>query len=36
MRKMLVKMLFNSYIEDGGADDSNNDDMTDNDPDGRG
>ena len=32
---MQVKMLVNSYVEDDGADDSDNDDMTDNDPDGR-
>ena len=30
-----MKMMVNKYIEDDGADDSDNDDMTDNDPDGR-
>ena len=32
---MLVEMLVSTYIEDHGADDSDNDDMIVNDPDGR-
>ena len=30
-----MKMLVNNHIEDDGADDNNNDDMTAHDPDGR-
>ena len=36
IRKMIVKMMVNTYIEDDGADDDDDDDdMIDNDPDGR-
>ena len=34
-RKMLVKMLVNKYIEEDNAFENNDDDMTDNGPDGR-
>ena len=35
IRKMQVNMLGNSHIEDDGAGDNDNDDMTDNEPDER-